>query len=182
MIEKRKSMPKEEVMKNSRIIKDRLFNLSEYRNARNVLFYVSYDNEVFTHEMVKDALSDENKNVFVPITDMNKRQIIVSQLFNWDDLEPGAYGILEPREKKIVSQDKIDIVIVPGIAFDLRGHRIGHGIGYYDKLLKKMSDYTSIGLAFEKQILQRIPNREYDVAVDIIITEKRIIRPPILIK
>ncbi|RLF30716.1 MAG: 5-formyltetrahydrofolate cyclo-ligase [Thermoplasmata archaeon] len=175
MIELRKNMAKEEVLEKSKVIKERLFTLEEHRDVKNIMFYISYDNEVFTHDMIKDALLQGKKSVFVPVTDVSRRKILVSRLNSWDNLIKGAYGILEPEIKEIVPPDIIDLVIVPGIAFDLRGHRIGHGIGYYDELLKRMNNYTSIGLAFEKQILEKIPNKEYDVAVDIIVTEKRVI-------
>ena len=82
----------------------------------------------------------------------------------WDDLEPGSYGILEPNSEKIrkISTEKIDLIIVPGIGFDSKGNRIGHGKGYYDNLLKNSKKAIHIGLAFEKQIVIKIPVEYHD--------------------
>ena len=95
----------------------------------------------------------------------------------WDDLKISSYGILEPKKDKIknISSDKIDLIIVPGVAFDLKGNRMGHGKGYYDRFLNLVKS-TSIGLAFEFQIIENIPVESHDKPIDMIITEKRIIK------
>jgi len=172
--EKRGRQSKEENRKKSKEIKERLFNLKEYRIARTVLFYVSYDGEVFTHDIIKEALDD--KRVVVPISDKEDCSLNLSILENWNDLEEGSYGILEPRKDciKEISIDEIDLIIVPGVAFDLNGNRLGHGKGYYDRLLEK-TNAISIGLAFEFQIVKNIPTEINDKPVDLIITENRII-------
>lgn len=174
LIEKRKKISKNEVFEKSGQIKKRLFEMKEFKQASTVLFYVSYDNEVYTHEMIKECIQD--KNIVVPITDKKDRRLILSELHNWDDLEIGSYEILEPKKEKIkeISLEEIDIVIVPGVGFDLKGHRIGHGKGYYDNLLKN-SKTLLIGLAYDWQIVKHIPIEEHDVLMDKIVTEKRII-------
>ncbi len=168
----RKNLSREEVFEKSKKIKKQLFKIDEFKQANNILFYVSYNNEVNTHEMIKECLSSK-KHVIVPITDKENRCLIVSKLEKWDDLEIGAYGILEPKKDAVkeVSIDIIDLVIVPGLVFDLQGHRIGHGMGYYDRLLKQLKNILSVGLAFEYQIIEKIPVDEYDVPVSMIITE-----------
>ncbi len=172
--EKRTEITKEENRKKSKKIKERLLGLKEYRDAKIVLFYVSYDGEVFTHDMIKEALDD--KKVVVPISNKKNCSLSLSMLENWEDLEEGSYGILEPRKDciKEISIDEIDLIIVPGVAFDLNGNRLGHGKGYYDRLLEK-TKAISIGLAFEFQIVKDIPTDGNDVPVDIIVTEERII-------
>ena len=172
--EKRKKQTKEEQRKKSKEIKEKLFNLKEYKESKTVLFYVSYNGEVFTHEMIKEAL--KNKKVIVPISNTETQTLCLSILDSWDDLETGSYEILEPKKDciKEVSIDQIDLVIVPGVAFDIYGNRMGHGKGYYDKLLGKTKT-TSVGLCFELQIVEKIPTESHDKPVDIIITEKRII-------
>ncbi len=173
--EKRKKLSKEEQRKKGKEIKKRLFDLKEYKDAKTVLFYVSYNGEVFTHNMIKEAMI--NKKVIVPISNKKDKSLILSELKNWDDLKLGSYGILEPRKDKIneVSIDEIDLIIVPGIAFDEKGNRIGHGKGYYDRLLQK-SNAVKIGIAYELQIVDKVPTEENDIPVDIIITEKRTIK------
>jgi len=172
--EKRRKHSKEEQRKKSKEIKERLFGLPEYRDAKTVLFYVSYNGEVFTHDIIKDALKD--KKVVVPISNLEDNTLSLSVLESWDDLELGSYGILEPKKECLreISIDDIDLIIVPGVAFDLNRNRMGHGKGYYDKLLEK-TKATTVGLCFEFQLVDKIPTESHDIPVDIIITEERII-------
>jgi 5-formyltetrahydrofolate cyclo-ligase len=172
--EKRRRQSKEENRKKSKEIKEKLFGLKEYMDAKTVLFYVSYDGEVFTHDMIKEALDD--KKVVAPISNKEDCSLSLSILDSWNDLEEGSYGILEPRKDciKEISIDELDLIIVPGVAFDLNGNRLGHGKGYYDRLLEK-TKAISIGLAFEFQIVKNIPTDRNDVPVDLIITENRMI-------
>jgi 5-formyltetrahydrofolate cyclo-ligase len=172
----RKNLSREEVFENSKKIKDKIFNLNEFKQASTILFYVSYNNEVYTHGMIKELLTSK-KNVVVPISDKKNRTLILSKLDNWNDLSFGSYNILEPKKSKIkqVNLDSIDLIIVPGVGFDEKGNRIGHGKGYYDNLLRNSKQATSIGLSFECQIVEKIPTGEYDIPVDIIVTEKRVI-------
>jgi 5-formyltetrahydrofolate cyclo-ligase len=173
----RKNLSKEYVFENSKKIKNRLFNLNEFKKASTILFYVSYNNEVFTHEMIRELLTSK-KNIVVPISDKKNRTLILSKLENWNDLSIGSYNILEPKNNRIkqVNLDIIDLIIVPGVGFDEKGNRIGHGKGYYDKLLRNSKKAKSIGLTFECQILEKIPTGKYDIPVDVIVTEERIIK------
>ena len=177
IMDTRKSLPDSDVLEKSKQIKKRLFEMTEFKKADTILFYVSYDNEVYTHDMIKENLSS-GKNVIVPITDKEKHCLILSKLNNWEDLECSTYSILEPKKNCIreVSLDKIDLILVPGVVFDESGNRIGHGMGYYDKLLKNSKNATHIGLAFEVQIVDNIPAEDHDVKVDRIVTEERIIK------
>ena len=174
--EKRRKQSKEEQRKKTKEIKEKLFNLKEYREAKSVLFYVSYNGEVFTHDMIKEAM--KNKRVVVPISNKEDHSLSLSELKDWDDLKVSSYGILEPEKSKIrqISVDDVDLIIVPGVGFDIYGNRMGHGKGYYDRLLEKAKGKTFIGLAFEFQIVDKIPTNKHDVPVGMIITEERIIR------
>ena len=176
ILKKRNSMLFSEVLEKSERIKEQVFHLDEFKEAKTILFYVSYENEVYTHEMIKEIL-EVKKQVVVPKTDMNKRTILCSSLTKWDDLLAGAYNILEPRQECLneVSPESIDLIIMPGIAFDCQGNRIGHGMGYYDRLLKKKMNAHRLGLAFEFQIVENIPTEPHDIKVEKIVTEKRII-------
>jgi 5-formyltetrahydrofolate cyclo-ligase len=171
---KRLNLSKDEVLAKSKQIKNRLFQIDEFKKAKNILFYVSYDGEVFTHDAIREVFI--NKKVVVPISNKEDYTLILSKLTSFEDLGEGPYGILEPKKEKIkeISIDEIDLIIVPGIGFDLKGFRIGHGKGFYDRLLKK-TNVSIIALAFDFQIIEKIPRDKYDIPVDIIITEKRII-------
>lgn len=172
--QKRRKLRKEEQRKKSKQIKEKLFSLKEYKEANTILFYVSYNGEVYTHDMIKEAL--ENKIVVVPISNVDDKTLNLSILKHFNDLETGSYGILEPKKDfiKEINFDEIDIVIVPGVAFDINGNRMGHGKGYYDKLLEK-TKVTTVGLCFEFQLFEKIPTDNHDKPVNIIITEKRTI-------
>jgi 5-formyltetrahydrofolate cyclo-ligase len=176
LIEKRKNIPKNKVLEKSNKIKKILFEIDEFKQASTILFYVSYDNEVYTHDMIKES-KKMGKRVVVPFSDKANRRLILSELDNWSSLKPGSYGILEPSKDEIkeFSIEKIDLIIVPGVGFDESGRRIGHGKGYYDNLLKKLKDSLIIGLAFELQIIDKIPVNKHDIPVKKIITENRLI-------
>ena len=175
LIDLRKNLSNIEVLEKSNKIKNRLFKMKEFNDASTILFYVSYDNEVYTHEMIKDCITNK-KNVVVPITDIKNKKLIISKLESWDDLSLGAYNILEPKKEKIkeISIDELDLIIAPGVGFDEKGNRIGHGKGCYDNLLKN-SKASIIGLSFEFQIIKNIPIEKHDIPIDKIVTEKRII-------
>jgi len=174
LIELRKKTSKRDVLEKSNIIKNKLFQLPEYKQSSTILFYVSYGNEVFTHNMIKESMK-AGKIVVVPKSDTENRRLILSELSNWNDLEKGSHGILEPKKINEIFINKIDLVIIPGVGFDKNGNRIGHGKGYYDNLIGSSKNILPIGLAFEFQIVEKIPINSYDFPVQKIITEKRVI-------
>jgi 5-formyltetrahydrofolate cyclo-ligase len=176
LLKKRKALSYAEVLAKSREITHRLFTSSWYQKACTILFYVSYNNEVHTHEMIQDSLRN-GKNVIVPKTKPKNKDLTLSRLLCWDDLCPGAYSILEPKDDCIreTSISTIDLCIIPGVAFDYQGNRIGHGEGYYDRLFQTKCVAHRIGLAFEFQIVDHIQSEIHDVRVEKIITEDRVI-------
>ena len=169
---KRDSLRKEEIFKRSNKIKNSLFSLQEYKKSKIVMFFVSFGSEVHTHDMIKEAL--KNKNVAVP--KLVNNEIEPSIVIDFDSLIPsGKFGILEPIELMKIAYKNIDLVLVPGIAFDKEGFRLGFGFGYYDKFLKKVPKAIKIGLAFDFQIVDKLPREEYDVPVDLIVTDREVI-------
>ena len=160
------------------MIKERLFRSPEFINAKTIMFYVSTKDEVKTEFMIKDALK-LGKKVVVPISDLKKRTLHLSEIKDFDnELEPGVFNILEPEKEFLrpVSAEEVDLVIVPGVAFDEEGDRIGYGMGFYDRFLRTIRKHVPvIGLAYELQIVDDIPVDDTDVTVDKIVTEERII-------
>jgi 5-formyltetrahydrofolate cyclo-ligase len=126
--------------------------------------------------MIQESL-DKGKTVMVPKIDTHNKTLLISVLSCWDDLCLGPHSILEPKDDCVreVPLSSIDLCIVPGIVFDSEGNRIGHGGGYYDRLLKKKCPAHRIGLAFELQVINRIPAEPHDEKVEMIITEERTI-------
>jgi 5-formyltetrahydrofolate cyclo-ligase len=176
LINRRKSLTYSEVLKKSDLIQRRLFSTTWYQHASCILFYVSYNNEVSTHDMIKETLR-RGKKVIVPKTDTEKKALILSQLDSWDDLCPGSYSILEPKDHCVrdTALSSIDLCIIPGVVFDCEGNRIGHGKGYYDRLFQNKCHAHRIGLAYEFQIVKTIPSEPHDIKVEKIITEERTI-------
>lgn len=155
-------------------IQKQLESFPLFKNAKTVLFYISKKDEVDTHQLIKNHLKLKDKIVVIPITHPDTKTLSLSVLKNFDDLKKGAFDILElPLEKRISIDPKaIDLVIVPGLLFDKQGHRLGHGHGYYDRLLKKITA-PKIGLAYACQIVPKLMNEAHDVPVDHIVTEKQ---------
>lgn len=135
--------------------------------------YADFKKEVETSEIF-EALKRGGKEVVYPRIHHKKK---ILEFFKVDDLESlkkASYAILEPHPlNKKVSHGQIDVIVVPGVAFDHYGYRLGYGKGYYDRLLKKM-DAKKIGLAFDFQRIKRMPRDRWDQAVDILVTEKKV--------
>ena len=171
LLERRNFLPKEEIIGKSRKITDKLFNLEQYKKSKTVMFFVSFNSEVHTHEMIKNALG--KKTLVVP--KVEQHEIEPSLIIDFDNLMPSKLGILEPIEAMKIAYKNIDLVLVPGIVFDMEGHRIGYGFGYYDKFLRKVPKAVKIGLCFDFQVVDEIPKEQHDVPVDFIVTEKRVV-------
>lgn len=171
VLEKRNSLPKDEILEKNEKIKDNLFGLEQYKKSKTIMFFVSFNSEVDTHDMIKEAL--KNKTVVVP--KVIHQEIEPSVIIDFDNLMPAKFGILEPIELMKIAYKNIDLVLVPGIVFDREGHRIGYGFGYYDKFLAKVPKAVKIGLAFDFQVVDKIPKEMHDVPVDLIVTDKGVV-------
>lgn len=155
----------------SKKIKEKLFRTQEFRRVKRVMFYLSFDGEVNTADMIKEA-QKLGKIVAVPVCKKNRITIRPCILPLEGKLRKGPYGVCEPAIKKSVSLKHLDLVIVPGVAFDKKGNRLGRGKGCYDHFLKKLipnNSVSTIGLAFDFQILPVIPATKRDVTVDRVI-------------
>jgi 5-formyltetrahydrofolate cyclo-ligase len=163
---------------NTRIIEDRLFEFANFLESKIVMLYVNAENEVPTTNIIKRAY-EFNKIVVLPAFDTVKSTMKLMKVDHPDkDLIAGPRGILEPDRSKCkpVPLDSIDIAIVPGIAMDEKGGRIGSGDGYYDRIIPDLPMTTrKVGLVFEGQLVPQVPMESHDKHVDIIITEKRVI-------
>jgi 5-formyltetrahydrofolate cyclo-ligase len=152
--------------------------LPEYAAAKTVMFYVDARSEVRTRHSLPDALRS-GKRIVVPWCLNNELELF--HLEDMNELSIGMYKILEPKPelrdlpaKKVTARD-LDIVMVPGVAFDRTGGRMGHGFGYYDKLLQNARPNAPlIALAFECQLFPEIPTGAHDIFMDRIITEKAV--------
>lgn len=171
MLEKRGAISKEEIAAKSDKIKRNLFNLGQYKQSKTAMFFVSFNSEVHTHDMIRESFA--GKTVVVP--KVMHHEIEPSLIIDLDSLIEGKFGVPEPIEIMKIAYKNIGLVLVPGIAFDKSGHRIGYGLGYYDKFLKKVPKAVKVGLCFDFQVVDAIPKETHDVPVDFIVTEERVI-------
>ena len=143
-----------------------------WKNARSVLLYVSFKTELVTDALVEALLKDPTKTCWVPYC-LPENRLGLFELHSWDELETGSYGIREPRVglRQDTKPETLDLVVLPGLAFDARGFRLGFGAGYYDRLLENLSPLTrTIGLAFDFQKIDAVPHDSLDRPVDFVAT------------
>lgn len=159
----------------SRRIAERLWTLPAFTRGRHVLFYAAAGGEVETLPLLEQWLAG-GRTVILPRVEGDGVTLVeVGQL---EDLSPGYRDILEPRRGtgQIVSWEEVDLALVPGLAFDLQGNRLGRGGGHYDRGLARIGRQAlKIGLAFDFQIVERLPVEDRDIPVDLVVTETRMI-------
>jgi 5-formyltetrahydrofolate cyclo-ligase len=170
--EKKDILPRAERQNLDNIIFNKVINSEDYRNSDTIFIFVSYNNEVDTHKIIKQALKD-GKVLCVPKVISKEYGMDIVQIKSFEDLKEGAYGILEPKDSKLkVEENIIDLCYLPGLAFDIKGGRVGYGGGFYDRfLVKTREDSKKIGLAYKFQVFSEVPMEEHDVFIDGIITD-----------
>ncbi|MGL4572166.1 MAG: 5-formyltetrahydrofolate cyclo-ligase [Clostridium sp.] len=149
-------------------------NTIEYKKCKQILIYIGFGSEINTKKLIEYALED-GKEVYVP--KVIKEDMVFIRINNLENLVTSNYGILEPiGDKSDFNVDKLGIVIMPGVAFDKHGNRIGYGGGYYDKFLNNnVINGKKIALLYSFQIIDSIPREEHDIKVDSLITEEKLI-------
>jgi len=156
-------------MKSCRILR-KLAQTTIFKKAEHIAFYYGIAPEVETKSFLKKALKD--KKIYLPRIN-SKKSLTLCRIRSFSqELKKGAYNIMEPRafcEKRPAG--KMDIIMVPGVAFDRLGGRLGRGGGYYDRLLRKAGKVVKIGLCFREQVVKKVPMQTHDVRVDRVITD-----------
>jgi len=167
-----------DLKKRTKKIETSLFELANFLESSIALLYVGKEGEVDTSGILNRCFG-LNKIVVLPAFDNEKHDIKLMKVDNPEtDLVLGKRGVLEPDMSrcKIVPIESIDIAIIPGLAFDEKGGRIGTGEGYYDRFIPKLSNTTrKVALALDEQIVQQVPMESHDKHVDIIVTDERVI-------
>ncbi|MBU3949316.1 MAG: 5-formyltetrahydrofolate cyclo-ligase [Proteobacteria bacterium] len=166
------------ISKKTKSIEQRLFEFANFVEAKISLLYIGSAYEVASKNIINQSLYF-NKIVVLPSYNKEKHEITLIKIDNTTtDLKLGKNDILEPDAQrcKMVPIDFVEIALIPGLAFDEKGGRVGSGDGLYDRLIPKLpSTARKVGLAYESQILQQVPMESHDKHVDIIITEDRVI-------
>lgn len=177
----RDNIPESVRAEQSRAITGMILQTELYEKARYILSYVSFGSEVDTRELIRRAVRDQ-KRVYIPRI-MDEKRMEFFEIQDLSSLKRNSFGILEPEPDPVrlfpynwhLSLDRAEecVVLVPGLAFDEKLHRIGYGRGYYDRFLAGFRKKMSIALAFNEQIADDVPVRETDEPVDLIVTQER---------
>jgi len=157
----------EEKKQKSKIIFNQVEEIPEFRNSKVIMAYWSMPDEVYTHDFVLKHFG--NKEIILPVV---KGDVLELRRFTGMNnmIKGESFGIEEPVDNEFLLEDKIEIIIVPGVAFDNNNNRLGRGKAYYDKLLKK-SQALKIGVCFDFQLLEQVPVDQYDVKLDMVISD-----------
>jgi 5-formyltetrahydrofolate cyclo-ligase len=166
-----------DVRAKSAAIWERLSVMPEFASARRLLLYISTMKEVGTHGLIRQLLA-MGCELFVPCFETATQRYVASGLHDFDaDLAIGKFGILEPIPEAVrpVTFEEIDAVLVPGLAFDEIGNRLGRGLGYFDRLLRQING-VKIAPAFDFQVVDEVLAEAHDLRMDFIVTEIRVIK------
>lgn len=171
----RLSISKEEKDKKNKAIFDALINTDIYKNAKSILTYISTPNEVDTYKFIEYALNN-GKCIAAPISSYDDCTMKFVEISDTSKLVKSKYDIYEPvyDQSKVITDYKNCICIVPGLAFDISGNRLGYGKGFYDRFLRSFNQPT-VGMCYDCFLWKQLGADNYDVPVDIIITENKII-------
>ncbi|HEX6923530.1 MAG TPA: 5-formyltetrahydrofolate cyclo-ligase [Bacillales bacterium] len=157
-------------------IANKLTGLPEWQQAGVIGMTMSTKDEIDTKPIIRTAWAEE-KRIAVPKADSKAKMMDFREIHSFGQVEEAFAGILEPMpdQTESISSEKLDLLVVPGLIFDQNGYRIGFGGGFYDRFLSKYRNQT-ISFAFEMQMVDRVPVESFDLPVDIIVTERRVIR------
>jgi len=171
MLLRRKSLAAATCLGLSLRIQERLLKSAEFAVAERLALYNPVRNEVFTEEIFSVS-RHAGKTVAYPRVCGTALEFI--EVGDRSELSRGAFGIPEPRGSRIIPLASLDLLLVPGVAFDMAGHRLGYGKGFYDRILHGRAAHALlVGLCFEQQLIGKLPVETHDVRMDMIITEER---------
>jgi 5-formyltetrahydrofolate cyclo-ligase len=174
----RRGLSEAERLARSHRIWERVIALSCYQQARIVLGYMAFDHEVLTDGLMQQAMAS-GKQIVLPMVQADREGMTLYAIEDLEhDVVSGYRGILEPRPRhtRAVVPEALELVLLPGVAFDLRGGRLGFGAGFYDRLLSRLPRHIpTVGLAFDFQVIPRLPSQPHDIMLDVIVTERGVI-------
>lgn len=163
---RKQAMTEEDILRRSEILAEKFARSNAYRTAKTIYGYLPYNQEVRTVPMLRRAL-EEGKRVAVPKVYGDDMKFIY--LDDLSQVAKGYAGIPEPVADGPVAQDETALVLMPGLAFDRAGHRIGYGGGFYDKFLAREPHHPTVALCYDFQVMDRLETEEFDIPVDLVI-------------
>ncbi len=164
--ERKRAMTEAEIQSRSEALAQLLYASEAYRSAKTIYGYLPYNQEVRTVPMLEQALRD-GKRVAVPKVFGEEMKFLY--LDDLSQVAKGYAGIPEPIADEPVAEDKTALVLMPGLAFDPQGHRIGYGGGFYDRFLAAEPDHPTLALCYEFQLLPKLETEEHDIPVDVVL-------------
>lgn len=178
ILAKRDALPAQERREKSAAIRRKLWELDDFSSAKNIMIYINFRSEVETLPLVEECLR-KNIQVTAPLTIIRPPRLVPYPITDpKKDLRPGYCNIPEPDAARLTPHDPgaIDVVLLPGSVFDAYGGRLGYGGGYYDRFLSRDAPQAvRIALAFEDQLVEKVPVLDHDIPLHYLVTEKRII-------
>lgn len=173
-IERRDLLSASERSAKSERIVDQVLALPEIGAARTVMAFWSFGSEVQTSALI-ERLNEEGKRVVLPR--VAEGEIAAVAYAPGDPVAATSFGAMEPVGVELVPAEDVDVVIVPGVAFDRRGGRVGYGGGFYDRLFTRAPSAPAVAVAFAAQLIDEVPQGRSDARVDVLVTEEEVIRP-----
>lgn len=166
---KKSALTSEQIEARSAILAERLFDTPQYRDCKSLYAYLSFNQEVRTDPIIERAWSD-GKRVAVP--KVTGKEMVFIWIDSFEALGPGYYGITEPIENGPVADDRHALVLMPGLAFDPEGHRVGYGGGFYDRFLEAEPEHPLVALCYDFQMFEHLDVEAHDIPVDVVITDQ----------
>lgn len=175
MLAERRALSFDDVNRMSAMLTEQIEQLPEYRKAHRIMAFLAMKGESNLDELIAHALS-EGKEVYVPVC-LPERQMEAGRLTSMDHFEKGPLGLRNiPAGYEVCRPEDLDLVLVPGIACDREGHRLGMGAGYYDRYLEHIPFHKRVITIWDFQVLPKVPADEWDLPMSAIVTDKQIIR------
>ena len=168
LLNQRQQLEPSRCSRQSGAAQDCLLASAVYAGADALALYASVHNEVLTDRLLTAALADGKRICFPRL---ENGQISFVEVADAGDLQTGQFGVSEPQGQTIISPECLDLIVVPGVGFDRQGHRIGYGLGYYDRALATCVNAEFIGLAYSFQVVERLPEEKHDIRLDYLVTE-----------
>lgn len=177
LLNQRSEMKQQEVEKLSKEIMKNLIEIPSLKQSKVVMIYLSFKNEVDTNEII-DWCFEQGKEVVIPYCVVDTRRIIPCRLDpERKGLEKSKYGIWEPKKDSMipVGVENIDTIVIPGVGFDKDCNRLGFGGGFYDRFLpRRRNNTTAIAICYENQIVEALPTDDYDIPMDMVVTNNNV--------
>ena len=166
---KKRALSVADIESRSAILADKLYKTTQYRDCQSLYAYLSFNQEVRMNPIIEQAWAD-GKRVAVP--KIVGDEMVFIWIDSFEGLSPqGAFHIMEPIEDGPVADDERALILMPGLAFDPQGHRVGYGGGYYDRYLAAQPHHPTVELCYDFQLYDHLDVDAYDVPVDVVITD-----------